>query len=153
MCADTPIDFPRVRASLLPWPPSNDCGHSSYRKFTGVRGWRANTIEAFRPSGSNAAFDLQGWPAGEERPDRSAADRLQGVASLLALHQRLGSGTPPAHLQADIDRLLAELMPTRLYFFPPPVNLFTPRVTHWVKTSASAGRLFPPGPSRARKYT
>jgi hypothetical protein len=41
MCTDTPIDFPRVREALLPWPQSNDFGHSSYRKFSGVRGWRA----------------------------------------------------------------------------------------------------------------
>jgi len=34
MCADTPIDFPRVRASLLPWLHSNDFGHLHYRKKT-----------------------------------------------------------------------------------------------------------------------
>jgi hypothetical protein len=73
-----------------------------------------NAIESFIPSGSNEAFDPQGRPAGEARPDMSAADRLQVVAGLLALQQRLGSGAPPAHLQADIERLLAEVMPTRL---------------------------------------
>jgi hypothetical protein len=41
MCADTPIDFSRVRESLLPWPQSNDFGHLSYRKISAVRGWRA----------------------------------------------------------------------------------------------------------------
>jgi hypothetical protein len=41
MSADTPIDFPRVRASLLLWPQSNDYGHVSYRKFSSVCGWRA----------------------------------------------------------------------------------------------------------------
>ena len=41
MCVDTRIDFPRVTDSLLPWAQSNDFGHSSYRKFFGVRGWRA----------------------------------------------------------------------------------------------------------------
>jgi hypothetical protein len=42
MYADTLIDFTRVRESLLPWPQSKDCSQVSYRKFTGVRGWRAN---------------------------------------------------------------------------------------------------------------
>jgi hypothetical protein len=56
----------------------------------------------------------QGLPAGKERPDMSAADRVEVVAGLIALQQRLGSGTPLAHLQADIDRLLAEFMSTPL---------------------------------------
>jgi hypothetical protein len=72
-----------------------------------------NTIASFIPSGSNEAFDPQGQPAGQERPDLSGADRLKIVAGLIALQQRLGSGAPPAHLQADIDQLLAECMPTR----------------------------------------
>jgi len=42
--AGTPIDFPRVRESLLSWLQSNDFGHGSYRKFPGVRGWRASYI-------------------------------------------------------------------------------------------------------------
>lgn len=41
MDVDTPIDFPRVRASLLPWPQSNDCGHVSDRKFSGGCGCKA----------------------------------------------------------------------------------------------------------------
>jgi hypothetical protein len=41
-----PVDFPRVRESLLWWPQSNDFGHPCYRKFSAVRGWRADTVEA-----------------------------------------------------------------------------------------------------------
>jgi DNA invertase Pin-like site-specific DNA recombinase len=53
MRADTPIDFPRVRETLLRWPQSNDFGHLSYRKFSAVRGWRAyhENIDTTTPQG------------------------------------------------------------------------------------------------------
>jgi hypothetical protein len=41
---DTRIDFSGVTDSHLPWSQSNDFGHPCYRKFSGVRGWRAKTL-------------------------------------------------------------------------------------------------------------
>jgi hypothetical protein len=72
--------------------------------------WLAEASLGARP---RSIYRADGLP-GEERPDMSAANRLEVIAGLIALQQRLGSGTPPAHLQADIDRLPAEFMSTRL---------------------------------------
>jgi len=71
-----------------------------------------NTVEAFIPPGSSDTFDPQGLPLGEGRPATAAPDHLT-VAGLLDLQRSLAAGAPPAHLQADIARLLAQLMPTQ----------------------------------------
>jgi hypothetical protein len=74
-----------------------------------------NTVEAFVQPESSDALDLQGPPGREGRPAPAAPaapDHLT-IAGLLDLQRRLAAGTPPAHLQADIARLLAQLMPTQ----------------------------------------
>lgn len=71
-----------------------------------------NIVEAFIPPGSSDTFDPQGLPLGEGRPATAAPDHLT-VAGLLDLQRSLAAGAPPAHLQADIARLLAQRMPTR----------------------------------------
>jgi hypothetical protein len=113
-------------AELVPTDPSHSVYHGVAKPTLALLGGFSasvvyrllvhlrNTIASFIPSGSNEASDPQGQPAGQERPDLSGADRLKIVAGLIALQQRLGSGAPPAHLQADIDHLLAEFMSTRL---------------------------------------
>jgi hypothetical protein len=112
-------------AELVPADPSNPVYHGVAKPTLALLGGFSasvvyrllvhlgNTIASFIPSGSNEVFDPQGQPTGQERPDMSGADRLKIVAGLIALQQRLGSGAPPAHLQANIDQLLAEVMPTR----------------------------------------
>jgi len=71
-----------------------------------------NTVEAFIPPGSSDTFDPQGLPLREGRPATAAPDHLT-VAGLLDLQRSLAAGAPPAHLQADIARLLAQLMLTQ----------------------------------------
>jgi hypothetical protein len=71
-----------------------------------------NTVESFIQPRPGDALDPQGPPVREGRPATAAPDHLT-VAGLLDLQRRLAAGTPPAHLQADIARLLAQLMPTQ----------------------------------------
>jgi hypothetical protein len=71
-----------------------------------------NTIESFIQPGTSDALDPQGQPVREGRAQTAAPDHLT-VAGLLDLQRRLAAGTPPAHLQADVARLLAQLIPTQ----------------------------------------